>query len=1257
MSEQKLPAGFTPIDEQSNVPQLPSGFEPVKEDLPVISEPEKKKGVLEQFFAPVQNLMQSAPPSTDLQKPTSINDLSTDAVAKSQALSNNLGQKTGDSQAIVTANNVANKTQDKTTTNDQQMLDNAKTKSWREQISVYQQYLKNQEATNYDKLKSKPYIGKQGEPVNYEMLTESVQNAPTEYDEQAGRGLMQTEKQKEQPILKHYSYIHEKDLSNQMKYEAKVNAVNTLKNMADNQTNLSDANPDDLFEQHLKDISPNTHKYEMEKANAMNENKFGFHNNAFEYKQHLLDTKLGAMETILGSESIKSFMSLANKVMQARDAKLDNPDTQKDEKALEEMMQNPAYVEYISTMQASDENKKQWVGLIDKPEFADIKEKATNNKEWQAIIDKGAKSTILAPIGMPNLSLPLGTVAHGLNALANMSSGLIGLARDATQFTKTEGHYGFMDKVADWALANTDQIPTPSKDKTALFDKQAEYRGYVLHFDDNGNIRVSDKDGFDVSAQEADKITSQYNTDANKPKPKDKTNLSVAPQKLVNMLVDLGLLVEGGKGVGSFAKLGRMGETGAAITGNMVSTVVNMHDAVYKTAYEKLKDQPDREKKAALYTNIINGGVGLVGVFNPVKMGLMGKAMQEAEPTLTKAFFQNLTREADVNMIANISQKDVAKMFAAYVETGVKNGALSGLDMGIGMKLPQVAVDHYMQSKYGDNFQNDFDLQSNATKEEFLLGFAVGALGLHETVKPDYQLEALQSAVKSPEKYSALIDKMVVSKSLTDEQGVFQKARILGIANSLKGIDTEGMTDAQKNKILGLVDASVQMKLRSDEAMEPAMKNIYKEKAKEAENELRKELGFEVQGKENARPIRPSQRTEPKPEPITEKITPNDSQNNKGLPSNERSGETPIQAESDKGTSTETPRPSRVLQAQEKVVSNETKVVQNERDASGSIIEPKGNGREERVDTRTKEEIAAAEAEFKGTVDKVAEIAPDLTEEQHDEAASIHIASQESDNPLTIEQAVEEVKNDSPQKRIEVLQNYLDNGWYQSESEKAQVEEEIKNLQSSLENKPSGTKVVGSGVGGDVVSFVNNFEIKGNREYPTLDKAKNLVTKLNTAKERLKGLNENPEETLGLSKSQSNFNYALKKTKEATETEIKETEYKIDKFKREITKEAELQGLSKEEVLKAVEQSLPTQETPTIETQPVNEHIAAFDAIEQADKSKKSVKEKLKAAKEAVKSMGEIGEKAIFIHENFPEIVEKLKAEEHEGQPLLKVKC
>ena len=224
---------------------------------------------------------------------------------------------------------------------------------------------------------------------------------------------------------------------------------------------------------------------------------------------------------------------------------------------------------------------------------------------------------------------------------------------------------------------------------------------------------------------------------------------------------------------------------------------------------------------------------------------------------------------------------------------------------------------------------------------------------------------------------------------------------------------------------------------------------------------------------------------------------------------------------------------------------------------------------------------------------------------------------------------------------------------------------------SSIEGGQETTPQEGSAVEGEVAKFVNNFEAKGNREYPTIDKAKKLVAKLNTAKERLKGLNENPEETLGLSKSKSNFNYALNKTKKATEIEIKETQYKIDKFKREIAKEAEQNGLSKDEVLKEVEQLLGKkyeQTTQEENAQPLSEGVSgvrteteerqtspelrseekevtpseAFTAIEQAKKSKKIPSEKVKAMKEAVKSMGKIGQDAIFVEENFDAISEKL---------------
>lgn len=106
--------------------------------------------------------------------------------------------------------------------------------------------------------------------------------------------------------------------------------------------------------------------------------------------------------------------------------------------------------------------------------------------------------------------------------------------------------------------------------------------------------------------------------------------------------------------------------------------------------------------------------------------------------------------------------------------------------------------------------------------------------------------------------------------------------------------------------------------------------------------------------------------------------------------------------------------------------------------------------------------------------------------------------------------------------------------------------------------------------------FINKFEIKGSREYPTITHAKKLVNKLKTATDRLQSLIENPEEGLGISKSNKGFNSALSKTKKATELEISETQFKIDKFKREALKEAEVKGLDVNLVSKFLDEILPT---------------------------------------------------------------------------------
>jgi hypothetical protein len=65
-----------------------------------------------------------------------------------------------------------------------------------------------------------------------------------------------------------------------------------------------------------------------------------------------------------------------------------------------------------------------------------------------------------------------------------------------------------------------------------------------------------------------------------------------------------------------------------------------------------------------------------------------------------------------------------------------------------------------------------------------------------------------------------------------------------------------------------------------------------------------------------------------------------------------------------------------------------------------------------------------------------------------------------------------------------------------------------------------------------------------------------------------------------------------------------------------------------------------------------------FEKIEEAKRSKKSAKEKQNAAREAVKDMGEVGEKAIFVDENFNDIKQKLSDLIKQGTITnLKIEC
>jgi hypothetical protein len=72
----------------------------------------------------------------------------------------------------------------------------------------------------------------------------------------------------------------------------------------------------------------------------------------------------------------------------------------------------------------------------------------------------------------------------------------------------------------------------------------------------------------------------------------------------------------------------------------------------------------------------------------------------------------------------------------------------------------------------------------------------------------------------------------------------------------------------------------------------------------------------------------------------------------------------------------------------------------------------------------------------------------------------------------------------------------------------------------------------------------------------------------------------------------------------------------------------------------------------------LSEVETAFQKIEEAKRSKKTVKGKEEAAIESVKDLGEAGEKALFVESNFKDIIDHLKSiNDADGNPILKVKC
>lgn len=108
-------------------------------------------------------------------------------------------------------------------------------------------------------------------------------------------------------------------------------------------------------------------------------------------------------------------------------------------------------------------------------------------------------------------------------------------------------------------------------------------------------------------------------------------------------------------------------------------------------------------------------------------------------------------------------------------------------------------------------------------------------------------------------------------------------------------------------------------------------------------------------------------------------------------------------------------------------------------------------------------------------------------------------------------------------------------------------------------------------------------------------------------------------------------------TEEENKQHVKYLQEQIDRY----------EGLKKEAMATKAETVAETKAEPNI-----------FEKIEEAKRSKKSAKEKQNAAREAVKDMGEVGEKAIFVDENFNDIKQKLSDLIKQGTITnLKIEC
>lgn len=613
--------------------------------------------------------------------------------------------------------------------------------------------------------------------------------------------------------------------------KSKIAATNTLKAIANAGQDLETADPIKLFQNNVlqKAGSKELH-FEQEKAASTPEANFELHQNALEYKMNLLKNKVDAVAGIIGGDKLKQFNELVDAVSTYDQAKDNSEEANNARKQLQTAIQsNRSIAEYVRASQAMGEVQKEFVGLKDRPEFKTIKETEERKDNMQKYMDAYAK---VDPAG----AWRMGRSFHFLNAISKMGSGMVGFINDVKNL-KSDNKYDFVDALADnvHALSDRYTLPTPSNEKTALHEKQVEYNGVLIHADGDGNItRISDTKGYDIDPKKAQEVADQFKADPAKPKFKDVSNYGLMPVKVADFLADMAVMVEGGKGIGKV--LG----TGAKVN-QTLALASQMHDDLYKEAYEKFKGMPDAEEKAARYTTAVNLAMGSISLFNPVIMGMHGAESKWAASSFTKNFFKDYIRKNDAKLLANMTKTDMAQMIGKYLEDGVKNGLISGTDMAIMMKVPTAIANNYMNSKYGTDFNTNQDL--NSIKEEFELAFATAFLPMHGPVtKPDFQRESVVKAVANPEKFNVLLDKLVADKAMTAEQATFHKERIAKVAEEMANIDFRGDNPEVKALITDLVDATVQAKMRKDKASNETTKALYEEQEKKANEELKKAI-------------------------------------------------------------------------------------------------------------------------------------------------------------------------------------------------------------------------------------------------------------------------------------------------------------------------------------------------------------------------------------------------------------------------------